>query len=156
MDRLVDAYLLTLAAVVDNPDVRSDDLDLDIEGPLPWPARTPSAEMTMGGGLDGHTAGPRPHRRPAAPPTTRTEIAIADIWRDLLGEAEPDVTDDFFAAGGQSMLAVQLVRRIERTLGVRLEVAYVFESPTIRGIAGGVDRLTGCAPVPVATPADIR
>jgi hypothetical protein len=139
MERLVDAYLRALAAVTENPGVRVDDLDLDTDGQPPWPTHTPSAEMTMGDVLVGQATRQQPHRCPAAPPTTRTEIAIADIWRDLLGETKPDVTDDFFAVGGQSVLAVQLVRRIERTLGVRLHVTSIFESPTIRGIASAVD-----------------
>jgi hypothetical protein len=108
--------------------------------------------MCAGDLLLGH---PAQHNRRtdalAAPPTTRTEIAIADIWRDLLGEAKPDVTDDFFAVGGHSVLAVQLVRRIEHILGVSLDVRILFQTPTIRGLAGGVDRLIGDGPVPLAT-----
>jgi hypothetical protein len=155
MERLVDAYLRALAAVIDNPNVGTDELDLDTDDRPPWPTHTPSPEMTISNGLIGHAIQQQPHRCPAALPTTRTEIAIADIWGDLLGEVQPDVTDDFFTVGGQSLLAVQLVRRIERTLGVRLDATNVFQSPTIRGIAGDVDRLIGCAPVPVAPPAGI-
>ncbi|HEY8357980.1 MAG TPA: amino acid adenylation domain-containing protein, partial [Ramlibacter sp.] len=53
----------------------------------------------------------------ATPPATDTERRLARIWCDLLQLPHVGVHDDFFAAGGHSLLAVRLAARIEREFG---------------------------------------
>jgi aryl carrier-like protein len=63
------------------------------------------------------------------------EDVIAAMWRELLGL--PDVThdDDFFDMGGHSLIAIRLMARIHRELGVRFQLATLFEAPTIGALA---------------------
>ncbi|MGI5122710.1 amino acid adenylation domain-containing protein [Marinactinospora thermotolerans] len=76
-------------------------------------------------------------------PRTELERRVADIWRDLLGTERVGVHDDFFLVGGHSMLAAQLVQRIDAELGVRLPVKQLYLEPTVDRIAAAVARGQG-------------
>jgi acyl transferase domain-containing protein len=56
---------------------------------------------------------------PKAPPRTETERAVAEIWRELLGVPQIGRHDNFFDAGGDSLLAMRALVRLETRLGVR-------------------------------------
>src|SRR6185369_7245713 len=69
-------------------------------------------------------------------PRDTLELRLAQIWEDLLDAGHPiGVRDDFFAFGGHSLLAVQLVARIEQSLGSSLPVAALLRSPTVEALA---------------------
>jgi amino acid adenylation domain-containing protein len=80
--------------------------------------------------------------KPAEPPTTPTERAIAAIWSAVLRVECPGTSDNFFDLGGHSVLAVRIVNGIRAQFGVDLPVSVMFHSPTIAGLAGVVDSLT--------------
>ncbi|HVK89482.1 MAG TPA: amino acid adenylation domain-containing protein, partial [Kofleriaceae bacterium] len=80
--------------------------------------------------------------RPAAAATTRapaayvapsdpTELALAEMWRELLGIERIGIHDDFFALGGHSLLAARLVTRIRARLDIALPIRALFDAPTI-------------------------
>ncbi|MFC5286472.1 amino acid adenylation domain-containing protein [Actinokineospora guangxiensis] len=95
--------------------------------------------LTANGKLD-HAALPAPGAPRAATgePATDVERAVADAAAELLGRAlGPD--DDFFAAGGHSLLAIRLVLRLRRAFGVELAAGEVFARRTPRGIAEAVE-----------------
>lgn len=50
--------------------------------------------------------------------------------RSALDDPEFGAEDDFFAHGGDSILAVQVVTDLERVTGRMLPIAYVYTSPT--------------------------
>ncbi|MFC9327595.1 amino acid adenylation domain-containing protein [Kitasatospora sp. NPDC057015] len=77
---------------------------------------------------------------PVIAPRTPTEEAIAGIWRKVLRRERVSIRDDFFAAGGHSLTAVNLVSRINRELGSSLPFQVLFESPTIAELGRRVDR----------------
>lgn len=71
----------------------------------------------------------------ATPPESEIEIELARIWQQVLGADVVGIDDDFFDLGGHSLKATQMLSRIQRDLGVDLELREVFDAPTIRGLA---------------------
>jgi len=63
---------------------------------------------------------------------------IRGMWIDLLGVPDIGVDDDFFDAGGHSLIAIRLMSRIHRELGVRFELTTIFDAPTIATLAAAV------------------
>ncbi|OLF14223.1 hypothetical protein BLA60_03540 [Actinophytocola xinjiangensis] len=111
---------------------------------------TPSGKLDRG-------ALPDPVARPEGTDLARdpVEELLLGITGDLLGTTV-GVTDDFFAVGGHSLLAVRLVARVGAELGVPLSVADVFDAPTVRALARRIaGRAPGARPalVPVDRPA---
>jgi amino acid adenylation domain-containing protein len=68
-------------------------------------------------------------------PITKVERRLLDIWRDDLGLDVTAVTDDFFAIGGHSLLAVRFLALVEAGFGSRIGAASLFQSPTIESFA---------------------
>jgi len=60
---------------------------------------------------------------------------LAGIWRDVMAAPTADGDESFFAAGGTSLRAVQLVRRLDDAYGVTIPLAEIY-------IDGSIDRLT--------------
>ncbi|MFE5543164.1 amino acid adenylation domain-containing protein [Streptomyces sp. NPDC056534] len=90
------------------------------------------------------------HGRPHVRPRTRTEGRIAEIWASALKYEDVDavsVLDDFFESGGNSLIAVALVTRINRAFGSGLPLQILFDRPTIEKLAHQVD---GAAATPAS------
>ncbi|HWM03301.1 MAG TPA: amino acid adenylation domain-containing protein, partial [Actinophytocola sp.] len=71
-------------------------------------------------------------------PRTDVERRLAVIWREVLSipsEIAIGVHDDFFALGGHSLTATQLIARIRGGLAVDLPLSTLFAAPTIAGLA---------------------
>jgi len=76
------------------------------------------------------------------PPASEIEEAVAGLWRELLGIQRIGRQDDFFEAGGHSLLAMQLVRRIRDRFGVDLLLRNLFEHPTVAALAEAIEALS--------------
>ncbi len=86
---------------------------------------------------------------PSAAPRTGTQAQVAAIWAELLGLAAVGVHDDFFALGGHSLMATQVIARVRERCGVTVPLSALFQAPTIAGLAAAVDRAgEGAAPSP--------
>jgi thioesterase domain-containing protein/acyl carrier protein len=70
---------------------------------------------------------------------TETQAALRAIWADVL-EREVGPADDFFELGGNSLLAVRVMARIERELGPRLPASTLLDAPTVAGLARILDQ----------------
>jgi amino acid adenylation domain-containing protein/non-ribosomal peptide synthase protein (TIGR01720 family) len=68
------------------------------------------------------------------PPSTRVEIALADIWRQVLRIDRVGALDNFFSLGGDSILTIQVVSRA-RQMGLHITPRELFEHPTLRELA---------------------
>jgi amino acid adenylation domain-containing protein len=78
-------------------------------------------------------------------PRTPTEALLEGIWTQLLPIKRIDIHDKFFDVGGHSLLAIQVIARIRKTFKVELPLAYMFDSPTIAGMAEKIEdaRMSG-------------
>jgi amino acid adenylation domain-containing protein len=100
----------------------------------------PSFPLTPNGKVD-RKALPKPNFESGADkskfiaPSTPSEIAIAQIWCEVLGLKQVGVNDNFFDLGGHSMLAVRLVNKIRQALDFTVPIPVFFQNPTIRKIA---------------------
>ncbi len=72
-------------------------------------------------------------------PRTPTEVALAKIWRELLGLNQIGIHENYFELGGHSLMAVQIIFRIRNTLKVELPVRMISEFPTISKLSKAVD-----------------
>lgn len=59
-------------------------------------------------------------------PETDSEKILAAIWRDELGIAQVGVHDNFFDAGGHSLLAIRVIARVLKETGVKLSPRDIF------------------------------
>ena len=73
--------------------------------------------------------------RPAAPPRSRIEIAIARIWCDILKLGRVGLQTNFFDQGGHSLLLLQVQDRIEEELKLHVAVTDLFKYPTVETLA---------------------
>ena len=74
------------------------------------------------------------------PPRGLTERTLATLFAEILGLDDPEGAtlgrnDEYFDLGGDSLLAVRLMARIERRFGVPLTLAELFADFTIAGLA---------------------
>nr|QEO73591.1 AMP-dependent synthetase and ligase [uncultured bacterium] len=68
-------------------------------------------------------------------PRNATEAALARIWAELLGADRIGVHDNFFHAGGDSIVTLRLLSRVRRAFGVDVSPREFFDSPTIGALA---------------------
>lgn len=72
-------------------------------------------------------------------PRTRSERRLRDLWQTVLKQEQISVTDDFFELGGNSLLAVALVNRMNKTFEGTLPLQVLFDAPTIEKLAARLD-----------------
>ncbi|TKI55265.1 edeine biosynthesis hybrid PKS-NRPS EdeI [Brevibacillus antibioticus] len=68
-------------------------------------------------------------------PYTSSELALGQIWSDVLGYTELSIDDDFFRLGGDSLLAIGIVSRVTKQLQKEMTITDLFQTPTIRQLA---------------------
>ncbi len=89
-------------------------------------------------------------------PNNATEHAVALAWEHVLGHPV-GAEDDFFAAGGESLLAALLGARLAERFGVEPPLGVLFERPTVAAQAAWVDdaiKLAGEAAIPRTPPGE--
>ncbi len=97
-----------------------------------------SMPLTVNGKVD-RKALPVPEGRQTAAefvaPRNELEELIAGLWRELLKVEEVGIYDNFFEAGGHSLLAIRLLALIEKQLGEKIPLTVFFEGATIEHLA---------------------
>jgi len=66
------------------------------------------------------------------------EIQLELIWNDLLGRHETVSWDSFFDLGGDSLLALVMLTRVQETFGVRVPVGRFMAAPTIEELSTAI------------------
>jgi len=99
--------------------------------------------LTGSGKID-HRALPEPDwaagsgSEPTAP-RTPVESELAAMFAEVLALPQPvGVTDNFFALGGHSLTATQLMTRVRSAYGIDLPLRMLFADPTVAGLATAV------------------
>jgi acyl carrier protein len=69
------------------------------------------------------------------------EEAVAAIWASVLGVERVSVQDDFFAIGGHSLLAAQVVAQVRSDFAVELPMHSLFTMPTIASLSAEIGRM---------------
>jgi len=64
-----------------------------------------------------------------------TELRLLTLWRRLLGHPALGITDDFFAAGGHSLLAVRMASDVAASFGIELPLPRLVEMATVEKLA---------------------
>ncbi|MET8910938.1 MULTISPECIES: phosphopantetheine-binding protein [Micromonospora] len=65
------------------------------------------------------------------PTRTELESMLTRLWSEKLNITPVGVEDDFFALGGDSLLAADLLMDLYEQLGVEIDAAVLFLKPTI-------------------------
>ncbi|MEV6213872.1 amino acid adenylation domain-containing protein [Nocardia sp. NPDC051833] len=86
-----------------------------------------------------------------AAPTDSVERLIGTVMAGLLGVESVAAQDDFFALGGNSLLAAQLGARVGAATGKQIPVRTVFDAPTVARLAVAIRQLAQAAPRPPVT-----
>uniref|UniRef100_UPI0024550B5E AMP-binding protein n=1 Tax=Nocardia farcinica TaxID=37329 RepID=UPI0024550B5E len=81
-------------------------------------------------------------------PVTQVEEIVATVYAELLGLDRVGADDDYFALGGNSLLATRAVARINETLETNVSVRDLFEAPTVAGGGGRREPRGGRPPPP--------
>jgi amino acid adenylation domain-containing protein len=71
------------------------------------------------------------------------EARLCALWEDVLGIHPIGVEDDFFSLGGDSLLSMVMLLRVEKEFGTKLETAVLLRGATIRQLAGALRGATG-------------
>lgn len=99
---------------------------------LPWPFAGGAAPTPSGGG--------------AGPGLSATAAWVAERWTAALGAPVAGPADDFFDAGGGSLVAAQLVSALRERFAT-VTVADVYEYPRLGDLARRLDELEPAVPV---------
>ena len=94
--------------------------------------------------------------RPYRAPRTTQEETLVEIYAEVLGLERVGIDDDFFALGGQSLLATRLMARVRAALDAEFPISAIFDSPTVAGLVTRLSAGRTRPPlVPVERPARI-
>lgn len=65
-------------------------------------------------------------------PKTPQQKQIAEIWQQMLGFEQVGIQDDFFELGGDSLLLMQIHKKIQALLEINIPVVELYNYPTIQ------------------------
>ncbi|MGW0635375.1 amino acid adenylation domain-containing protein [Nocardia salmonicida] len=81
-------------------------------------------------------------------PATPAEEIVAGVFAELLGMARVGADDDYFALGGNSLLATRAIARINEALDAQLAIRDLFETPTVSALAARIGGASGAGARP--------
>lgn len=77
---------------------------------------------------------------PFIKPNSTVEKTVAKIWEDILGLRSVGANYNFFDYGGNSLLALQIVSRVNETFNVRLPLRTLFTSSDLRTFSRAIEQ----------------
>ncbi|SKA48372.1 Phosphopantetheine attachment site, partial [Chitinophaga eiseniae] len=94
-------------------------------------------------------------RKEYVAPATEMEEQLVAIWESVLDIEKIGVTDNFFDAGGDSILAIRLVSRINTLAGTSYTLAELFRYGTIQSLAARIAEDLAAAPAKSSDEEDV-
>lgn len=80
---------------------------------------------------------------------TPTEATVAEIWGSILGLADIEPGENYFALGGDSLRALRMARRVTERFGVPVTLQDLVAAPTLGEFCAFLDRVeSGAEPTP--------
>ncbi|MFM2588149.1 amino acid adenylation domain-containing protein [Vibrio sp. TBV020] len=74
-------------------------------------------------------------------PTTKTEIALCEVWQDILELERVGITDNFFRIGGNSILSLHVIGEINKIFNVNIDIPTLYENLTIEELSSFIDNI---------------
>jgi acyl-CoA synthetase (AMP-forming)/AMP-acid ligase II len=74
-------------------------------------------------------------------PRTPLEKTLAGIWAEVLQVEQVGLHDNFFALGGDSLLAIRVLIRLYEITQFDVEVSHIFDGPTVAEMAEHIETL---------------
>jgi acyl-CoA synthetase (AMP-forming)/AMP-acid ligase II len=94
--------------------------------------------------------------RAAVAPRTPIEKVLTGIWAEVLQLEQVGIHDDFFAMGGDSLLATRVLIRLYDIMHVEVGVSSLFEAPTVAEMAEHIATLSEAGHAPRLPSAIVR
>ncbi|MCR9073184.1 MAG: condensation domain-containing protein [Alphaproteobacteria bacterium] len=79
----------------------------------------------------------------------QTPPSLERLWDEVLGLDDAGTNENFFELGGSSLLALQLLSRVRRSVGVEISLADFLAAPTLAGLRKTVSRGAEAAPTDI-------
>lgn len=96
-----------------------------------------AARLGLGSGTEGALA--------YVAPGTALQKALAEVWAEVLHLERIGIYDDFFALGGDSLMATRLLIRLHEITNVEVEVSDIFEASTVAELTERIEALIQAA-----------
>lgn len=113
---------------------------------LPRLPRSPDGKLTQDAFLRAAGSWEGQRTDAGAPPSDPLELRLATIWQRLLGRDEIGREDDFYALGGHSLSALELLVAVRDQLGVERPLSDFLAPLTLKELASRVRRHQGREP----------
>jgi thioesterase domain-containing protein len=127
-DVLLEKFERVLAAIVTNPDARLSQLLTGIPLCLTGAPKVASVSLTT---------------PTFVAPRNKMEREITEIWEKALRKSPIGVTENFFDLGGYSLLATQILAKIQKRFAHKLALGDLFIDPTIAATAARISEAIG-------------
>lgn len=89
-------------------------------------------------------------------PRTPLESMLAEHWAQILQVERVGIHDNFFALGGDSLLATHVLAHIFEVMHVELDVSCIFETPSVAELANQIETLLRAGPARRLSSAIVR
>ncbi|MDL2141582.1 phosphopantetheine-binding protein, partial [Flavobacterium tructae] len=74
-------------------------------------------------------------------PSNEIEEKLVAIWEEVLQKTKIGVSDIFFALGGHSLKATQVISKIQKEFNIKIELKELYKEPTITNLAGYIESI---------------
>lgn len=73
-------------------------------------------------------------------PSTKVEIGLINMWRQLLGREDIGMHENFFELGGNSLKAIMVLNMITKEFKTEINLKQLFASPTIASLSREISK----------------